>query len=171
MGRKVDEEWAAVFYELCEWLDFELEHGVMTFDQVYRKLQQFDPSSDHSLTDSKKWLKKMFQDRYHETLQMALLRLVATIFFTYLHHICTVVDFTGAGRRCRFADNAGAPLLKYQPFTFSPCQRALTMWRWFEKRSLKDSGAPCSSVMLSLVVILFLQLQATEKLLFLTTYW
>ena len=28
-----------------------------------------------------------------------------------------IVDFTGAGRRCRFADNAGAPLLKYQPST------------------------------------------------------
>ena len=32
--------------------------------------------------------------------------------------LCMVVDFTGAGRRCRFADNASAPLLKYQLFTF-----------------------------------------------------
>ena len=47
-------------------------------------------------------------------LQMALL----TIFFTYTACVCMVVNFTGAGRRCRFADNAGAPLLKYQPFTF-----------------------------------------------------
>ena len=28
-----------------------------------------------------------------------------------------VVVLTGAGRRCRFTDNAGAPLLKYQPST------------------------------------------------------
>ena len=40
---------------------------------------------------------------------------VSTIFL--LTPLCMVVDFTGAGRRCRFADNAGAPLLKYQPFT------------------------------------------------------
>ena len=38
---------------------------------------------------------------------------VSTIFL--LTPLCMVVDFTGAGKRCRFADNAGAPLLKYQP--------------------------------------------------------
>ena len=37
--------------------------------------------------------------------------------FFLLTPFCMVVDFTDAGRRCRFADNVGAPLLKYQPST------------------------------------------------------
>ena len=42
---------------------------------------------------------------------------ISTIFYLRTS-LCMVIDFTGAGRRCRFADNAGAPLLKYKPFTF-----------------------------------------------------
>ena len=38
---------------------------------------------------------------------------VSTVFL--LIQRCMAVDFTGAGKRCRFADAAGAILLKYQP--------------------------------------------------------
>jgi len=70
-GKEVDKERAAVFYELCEWLDLELEHGVMALGEVYRKLQQLDRSPNPSLAYLKKWLKKLLQERYPNTLCFA----------------------------------------------------------------------------------------------------
>jgi len=64
----VVEKRVAVFFELCEKLYLEVEHGVMTLDEDYTKLKQWDPSPDQSLSHSKKWLKSKLQEKYLNTL-------------------------------------------------------------------------------------------------------
>ncbi len=71
VGRKVVEERETLFHKLCEYLELEVEHGVMTLAQVHEVLQQLDPTSDKSLAYSKKWLKKKLQEKYNETMYFA----------------------------------------------------------------------------------------------------
>ena len=68
-----------------------------------------------------------------------------------------VVEFTGAGRRCRFADIVHRALIPIIYF-FHHVKGLLRCEDDPKKHSLKDRGATCSFVMHSVVEILFLQL-------------
>jgi len=58
VGRRIDEDRAAIFYELSKWFNLKVEYRAMKFEDIFRKLRQFDHSPHQNLAYSKKWLKK-----------------------------------------------------------------------------------------------------------------
>ena len=67
-GRKKEDERIRLFEQLCDWLEGEMEHSLLTLQQVYQKLLALDPSPDKSLSYSKRYLKDKLEEKYNDRL-------------------------------------------------------------------------------------------------------
>ena len=67
-GRKKEDRRARLFEELCNWLEGEMEHSLLTLQQLYQKLLSLDPSPDKSLSYSKRYLKDKLEEKYNDRL-------------------------------------------------------------------------------------------------------
>ena len=65
-GRKQYDFRRKLFDELRTWLETELEHSLFTLGQIHQKMISMDESPGISLVYSKKRLRNILVDRYHE---------------------------------------------------------------------------------------------------------
>lgn len=65
-GRKKDDGRVNVLHELCNWLEEEMQHSLLTLDQLHQKLLTMTP--DKSLAYSKRYLKNNLGENYNKRL-------------------------------------------------------------------------------------------------------